>query len=67
MCCLACKGHLEVVYHIFVYLKKYENLRIVLNDAEPVIDDHKFVEAYWKAFYGDMKVHYAHTCECKRI
>jgi len=37
------EGHLEAVYHIFAYLKKHENLKVVFDDAVPEIDERKFV------------------------
>jgi hypothetical protein len=35
-------GHLEAVYHIFLYLSKHQKLRIVFNDTDPCIDTSAF-------------------------
>ena len=37
-------GHLEQVYHIFGYLKKYERSCLVFDfdDSEPIFDDRAF-------------------------
>jgi hypothetical protein len=48
------EGHLEVVYHIFAYLKKHENSTLVFDDAVPFIDERWFKDVSWKDFYGDM-------------
>jgi hypothetical protein len=32
-------GHLEHIYHIFGYLKKYERSCLVFDDSEPIFDD----------------------------
>ena len=47
------EGHLEAVYHIFAYLEKKHNSRVVFDPSYPLIDLSKFKECDWKAFYGD--------------
>jgi hypothetical protein len=50
------RGHLEAIYHIFAYLKKYENgARIVFDPKTPHIDERVFKsQADWRDFYGDV-------------
>jgi hypothetical protein len=50
---LLCDGHLEALLHIFVYLDKKNNSRLVLDPMYPTIDSSVFKECDWKAFYGD--------------
>jgi hypothetical protein len=47
---------LEVLYHIFGYLKKHEMSRIVFDPKETVIDESSFASGTvdWKDFYGDV-------------
>ena len=49
------EGHLEVAIHIFAYLDKKHNSRIVFDPSYPPIDHSKFKECDWSAFYGDAK------------
>jgi hypothetical protein len=46
-------GHLEALLHIFAYLDKKHNSRLVLDPMYPTIDSSVFKECDWKAFYGD--------------
>ena len=50
------QGHLEVLYHIFAFLKKHENgARIVFDPKTPEIDTKVFnTDADWTDFYGDV-------------
>jgi hypothetical protein len=50
------RGHLEAIYHIFAYLKKYENgARIVFDPKTPQINECVFKSnADWQNFYGDV-------------
>jgi hypothetical protein len=41
------EGHLEQVYHMFAYLKKYHNLEIVFDPSDPVIDESNFEHQDW--------------------
>lgn len=49
------EGHLDAVFHLFNYLEKKHNARIVFDPSYPVIDMSVFKEDYdWKSFYGDV-------------
>jgi len=54
-CFQACphEGHLEQSFHVFAYLKKYDNSRLVFDWTEPVLDETKFMEFDWKEHYPD--------------
>ena len=41
------EGHLEQVFHIFSYLKKYHNTELVFDQSDPVIDKSKYEEKDW--------------------
>ena len=41
------QGHLEQVYHIFAYLKKYHNTEMVFDPTEPEIDKSMFERQDW--------------------
>lgn len=48
------KGHLDEVYHMFAYLKKYHNAEMILDPSEPEIDPHEFRRHDWEATeFGD--------------
>jgi hypothetical protein len=49
------EGHFEVAIHVFAYLDKKHNSRIVFDPSYPSIDHSKFKECDWRAFYGDAK------------
>jgi hypothetical protein len=49
------QGHLEAVFHMFNYLEKKHNARIVFDPSYPTVDLTVFKECDWKAFYGDVK------------
>ena len=49
------EGHLEAIFHLFNYLHKKHNARIVFDPSYPVVDMSVFKECDWKAFYGDVK------------
>jgi hypothetical protein len=49
------EGHLDAVSHLFNYLDKRHNARIVFDPTYPVIDQSSFKECDWKAFYGDVR------------
>ena len=55
------EGHLEAVYHIFAYLRKKHNSRMVFDPCYPNIDMTGFKECDWKNFYGDVKEAILHT------
>ena len=51
------KGHLEVVYSIFAFLKKHAKLKLVFDPKEVILDEACFSQApmdEWKEFYGDV-------------
>ena len=41
------EGHLEAVFRIFAYLKKYHNAELVYDPSDPVIDETKFEAKDW--------------------
>ena len=43
-------GHLEQLYHIFLYLKKHHNTGIVFVPTEPTIDGERFKKQDWRYF-----------------
>jgi hypothetical protein len=50
------EGHLEAVYHIFAYLARHPNGRIVFDATSPLIDEDCFQhDVDWKPFYGDVQ------------
>jgi len=49
------KGHLDALFHLFAYLGKKHNARIVFDPSYPDIDMTVFKECDWKHFYGDVK------------
>jgi hypothetical protein len=49
------EGHLEAVFHIFAYLKKRHNTRMVFDPTYPNIDLSRFKEVDWRPMYGDIK------------
>ena len=44
---LFCEGHLEKLYHVFLYLNKYHNSELVLNPSDQVIDQAESERKYW--------------------
>ena len=48
------EGHLEAVFHLFNYLDKKHNARIVSDPSYPDIDRSAFKECDWKSFHGDV-------------
>ncbi|KAI2498678.1 hypothetical protein MHU86_15800 [Fragilaria crotonensis] len=48
------EGHLEAVFHIYAYLEKKHNARIVFDPTYPEIDITVFKECNWKRYYGDV-------------
>ena len=46
--CSTGEGHLECLYHMFAYLKKYHNAEMIVYDpTEPTIGDQTFKKADW--------------------
>ena len=48
------EGHLEALFHLFAYIEKKHNARIVFDPSYPEIDMTAFKECDWKHFYGDV-------------
>jgi hypothetical protein len=53
--CFPCKGHLEAVFHVFVYLGLHHNARVVFDPTYPAVDMGTFIKTDWKSMYGDLK------------
>ena len=49
------EGHLQQIYHMFAYLKRHHNARLVLDPSYPEIDDEEFIARDWSDFYGKLK------------
>jgi hypothetical protein len=48
------EGHLEALLHLFAYLNKKNNVRIIFDLSYPTIDMTVFKECDWKHFYGNL-------------
>jgi hypothetical protein len=48
------EGHLEAVFHLFNFLDKKHNARIVFDPTYPDVDMSAIKECDWKTFYGDV-------------
>jgi hypothetical protein len=46
-------GHLDQVFHIFAYVKKHLQSRIILDAAKPLVNEQSFIHADWTEFYCD--------------
>ena len=44
-------GHLEQVFHIFAYLKRYNRSMMVFDDTIPTFDESRFKATDWSAYY----------------
>jgi hypothetical protein len=49
------EGHLEAVFHVFVYLGLHHNARVVFDPTYPGVDMVTFIKTDWKSMYGDVK------------
>ena len=49
------EGHLEQMYHIFAYLKRHHNSRIVMDPSYPEVDEEAFQKYDWNNFYREVK------------
>ncbi len=49
------QGHLEAILHVFNYLEKKHNARIVFDPSYADVDMSVFKEYNWQAFYGNVK------------
>jgi hypothetical protein len=48
------EGHLEALLHLFAYVNKNHNARIIFDPSYPTIDMTVFKECDWKHFYGNV-------------
>ena len=49
------EGHLDAIFHLFNYLEKRHNARIVFDPCYPTIDMTSFKECDWSSFYGNVQ------------
>jgi len=49
------EGHLEAVFHMFAYLKRKHNARLVFDPTYPTIDFDNFKDHDWTSMYGNVK------------
>ena len=49
------EGHLDAVFHVYAYLKRKHNARIVFDPSYPNIDKKAFKIQDWTSFYGNVK------------
>ena len=49
------EGHLIAAYHVFSYIKRHHNSRLVFDPSYPEIDMSVFTSHDWKEFYGDVQ------------
>jgi len=45
------EGHLEQVFHVFAYLKKYNKSTMVFDWTEPTFDESLFRNCDWTGYY----------------
>jgi hypothetical protein len=48
------EGHLDAVFHVYAYLKRKHNARIVFDPSYPNIDKKAFKIQDWTSFYGNV-------------
>ena len=49
------KGHMAKVFHIFVYLKKHHNTRLMFDPSYPAINPDTFQHHDWTKIYDNVK------------
>ena len=49
------QGHLDAVYHVYAYLKKRHNSRLVFDPTYPDIQRKDFPRQDWQGFYGNIE------------
>ena len=49
------EGNLQQAFHIFAFLKRKHNARLVLDLSYPTINETAFERKEWYKFYGDVK------------
>ena len=47
------EGHLEQVFHLFAYLKKYKRSKLVFDWTEPVLPESTCQDVDWHEYYPD--------------
>ena len=48
------EGHLEIIFHLYAYLKQKDNSQLALDPTYPQVDMRSFRKADWTDFYGDV-------------
>ncbi|KAI2501495.1 Reverse transcriptase (RNA-dependent DNA polymerase) [Fragilaria crotonensis] len=48
-------GHLDQLFHIFAYLKRYDSSTMVFDDTEPAFDERRFKDCDWSEYYPGAK------------
>ena len=56
------EGHMDAVFHVFVYFKAGHNSRMVFDPAYLSIDKTNFQEHEWKWLYGEVKEAIPNNC-----
>ena len=49
------EGHLDALFHVFGYLQKKHNFRLIFDPTYPDIDMSDFIQTDWKHFYGEVE------------
>ena len=49
------EGHLEVVFHVYAFLKQKDNSRMVFDPTYPTSNMSDFKQCDWGQFYGNVK------------
>ena len=47
------RGHLDQVFHVFAYLKRYNKSALVFDNTVPIFEPSRFTKADWEQFYPD--------------
>ena len=47
------RGHLEQLFHMFGYLKRYSRSSLVFDETEPEFDESRFIKCDWTEYYPD--------------
>jgi hypothetical protein len=45
------RGHLDQVFHIFAYLKRYNRSSMVFDETQPLLDESRFHKCDWSEYY----------------
>jgi hypothetical protein len=56
------EGHLEQMFHLFAYLKQYNQSSLVFDWTEPSLDETMFKEFDWKKYYLAQQRQFQITC-----